>query len=285
MVTAKLSLHCKRQMPENLKLRQMVQWCWRDGRASGATLPSAWPGAVGVMAQPPLPKRPKMPAELPGEDRDGDTPPHREWQREREREREREIHQTNINTNNIDCGDASRHGIIAQAVAVFISLSTAWQETVSNEFAKVTEKSKWSLRHFCCALRNSQQSDWITVNADAHLVSRRILELITEPKRSLHRTETHTQRLTSMLAVSYASYSLWHVFQHLQWKFDNGGHIPWWPRTMTMTTTDMFSEDGMTMNLPWIWRLLKSMPGKQASKLHLLKHVTIAHRRTIAHNT
>jgi len=45
-----------------------LYWCWWDGRTSGATPPNAWPGAAGVMAQPPVPERPKMPMELFGED-------------------------------------------------------------------------------------------------------------------------------------------------------------------------------------------------------------------------
>ena len=63
-----------------------LQWCWRDGRTSGVTLPSTRPGAAGVMAKSPLSKRPKMPMELPGEDRGGDPtrPPSRSGMRERE---------------------------------------------------------------------------------------------------------------------------------------------------------------------------------------------------------
>ena len=49
-----------------------------------AALSSAWPGAVGVVAQPPLPKRPKAPVELPGEDWGGDPSPPLLGMRERE---------------------------------------------------------------------------------------------------------------------------------------------------------------------------------------------------------
>ena len=57
-----------------------------DGRTSGVTLPSAQPGTAGVVAQPPLSKRPKMPVELPWEDLGGD-PSTRPGMRERERKR------------------------------------------------------------------------------------------------------------------------------------------------------------------------------------------------------
>ena len=39
---------------------------------------------------------------------------------------------------------------------------------------------------------------------------------------------------------------------------NHDGHKPWWPQTMT--ATNVFSADGMTMNSPWIWRFLQSMP-------------------------
>ena len=65
-----------------------LQWCWRDGRTSGVTLPSTRPGAAVVMAKSPLSKRPKTPMELPGKDRGGDPSP-RPGMRERERQRER----------------------------------------------------------------------------------------------------------------------------------------------------------------------------------------------------
>jgi len=53
-------------------LVHIATWSWWDGRTSGVTLPSTWPGAAGVMAKSPLSKRPKTPMELPGEDRGGD---------------------------------------------------------------------------------------------------------------------------------------------------------------------------------------------------------------------
>jgi len=62
-----------------------LHWRWWDGRTSGATLPSARSGAAGVMAQSPLPKRPKTPVALPGEDQGG-NPSARPGMRERERE-------------------------------------------------------------------------------------------------------------------------------------------------------------------------------------------------------
>ena len=65
-----------------LRLLCTLQWCWWDVRTSGVTLPSTRPGVAGVMAKSPLPKRRKTPMELPGEDRGGDLPPNREWERE-----------------------------------------------------------------------------------------------------------------------------------------------------------------------------------------------------------
>jgi len=61
-----------------------LQWCRRDGRTSGVTLPSTRPGAAGVMAKSPLSKRPKTPMELPGEDRGAVTRPLTGNERERE---------------------------------------------------------------------------------------------------------------------------------------------------------------------------------------------------------
>jgi len=63
-----------------------LQWCWWDSTASGVTLPSTRPGAVGVMAKSTLSKRPKTPMELPEEDRGSDPSP-RPGMRDRERER------------------------------------------------------------------------------------------------------------------------------------------------------------------------------------------------------
>ena len=71
---------------EDLSHLSTLQWCSRDGRTSGVTLPSTWPGVAGVMAKSPLSKQPKTPMELPGEDRGGDPSP-RPGMREREKER------------------------------------------------------------------------------------------------------------------------------------------------------------------------------------------------------
>ena len=57
-----------------------LQWCWRDG----VTLPSTRPGTAGVVAQPPLPKWPKMPVELLWADW-GSEPSSRPGMRETER--------------------------------------------------------------------------------------------------------------------------------------------------------------------------------------------------------
>jgi len=59
-------------------------------------LPSARPGAAGVVAQPPLPKWSMMSVELPGEDRGGDLSP---WPGMRERESGFSLHATEISVN------------------------------------------------------------------------------------------------------------------------------------------------------------------------------------------
>jgi len=77
--------HGPRWADQGVRHLSTLQWCWWDGRTSGVTLPSTWPGAAGVMAKSPLSKRPKTPMELPGEDWGGDPSP-RQGMRERERE-------------------------------------------------------------------------------------------------------------------------------------------------------------------------------------------------------
>jgi len=46
-------------------------------------------------------------------------------------------------------------------------------------------------------------------------------------------------------------YCLWSAKRRVQ---------QWRPETMTMTSTNLFSEDGMSGNSPWIWQFFKSTP-------------------------
>jgi len=127
-----------------------LQWCWRDGRTSGVTLPSTRPGVVGVMAKSPLSKRPKMPMELPGEDRAVNRPPDREWKRESSQQQQQQcpVHQyecqykseqvyNNHHSNRLN----NIRDIVSPPVHAFIdwvcSLSTkhaAWLARATDEF-------------------------------------------------------------------------------------------------------------------------------------------------------